>query len=100
MKSPRQVGIAAAIIGLVVDQLHKWYMLGPYGITEADRIRVLPFMDWVLVWNRGVWTLTFDAVAGIPFTPVESRPPVRLRRGPPGTAAPWAESCRARCSWP
>ena len=54
MVSPRQVGLAAAVLGLVADQLHKWYMLGPYGITTTDRVPVLPFMDWVLVWNRGV----------------------------------------------
>ena len=54
MGSPRQIGLAAIVLGLVADQLHKWYMLGPYGITETDRVPVLPFMDWVLVWNRGV----------------------------------------------
>ena len=54
MNSARQAGVIAAILGLAADQAHKWYMLGPYGITRDDRIPVLPFFDWVLAWNEGI----------------------------------------------
>lgn len=80
MVLPRQVGIAGAVLGLAADQAHKWYMLGPFGISEADRVPALPFMDWVLVWNRGVsyglfqqdsdfgrWTLIGIGVAASAF---------------------------------
>lgn len=43
-----------ASLAFVLDQAHKWYMLNVVGMAEGDRIAVLPFLDFVLVWNRGV----------------------------------------------
>ena len=54
MKAARQAGLVVAILGLAADQLHKWYMLGPFGIVQGERVPVLPVFDWVLVWNEGV----------------------------------------------
>jgi signal peptidase II len=50
----RQVGVLAALLGLIIDQAHKWYMLGPYGIGQGERRPVTWFFDWTLAWNRGV----------------------------------------------
>jgi signal peptidase II len=47
-------GLAVAAAGLVVDQAHKAWMLGPYAIEERGRVSVTPFLDLVMVWNRGV----------------------------------------------
>ena len=51
---PRQWGIVFALAGLVVDQAHKVWMLGPFAIAEKGRVSVLPFLDLVMVWNQGV----------------------------------------------
>jgi signal peptidase II len=54
LKAARQAGLLAAILGVVIDQVHKWYMIGPVGLGPGERIPVLPVFDWVLVWNQGV----------------------------------------------
>jgi signal peptidase II len=43
-----------AAVAFILDQAHKWYMLHVVGMMEGDRIPALPFLDLVLVWNRGV----------------------------------------------
>ena len=52
--SARFWGIAVAVAGLLVDQAHKLWMLGPFAIEEKGRVPLLPFLDLVMVWNRGV----------------------------------------------
>jgi signal peptidase II len=49
-------GLLVAAAVLVADQLSKWWILGlmlPRPAVEQV-VRVLPFFDLVLVWNRGV----------------------------------------------
>jgi signal peptidase II len=48
------VGIAFAVLTYAVDQLHKWYMLGPFAITDRQPVNVLPGFDLVMVWNYGI----------------------------------------------
>jgi signal peptidase II len=48
------VGIAMAVMTYVIDQLHKWYMLGPFGILERQPVNVVPGFDLVMVWNYGI----------------------------------------------
>ncbi len=50
----RIVGFAAAAIGVIVDQATKLWMLGPFAIEAKGRVTVTPFLDLVMVWNRGV----------------------------------------------
>jgi len=52
--SPAVAGIAIAALTLVVDQGHKWWMLEVFRIGDRGRTEVLPFLDLVLVWNRGI----------------------------------------------
>ncbi len=64
--SPRVVGAAVALAASAVDQAHKAWMLGPFEIASKGRVEATPFLDLVLVWNRGVsyGLLTQDADAG------------------------------------
>ncbi|HSG95438.1 MAG TPA: signal peptidase II [Afifellaceae bacterium] len=59
-------GLAAALSGLVLDQAHKAWMLGPFAIGDRGRVPVTPFLDLVMVWNRGVsyGLFTQDSEAG------------------------------------
>jgi signal peptidase II len=50
----RAAGFAIAVIGILVDQAHKLWMLGPFDIGAKGRVALTPFLDLVLVWNRGV----------------------------------------------
>ncbi len=47
-------GLAIAIVVLLADQVHKWWMLSVYGIATKGRVTVTPFLDLVLVWNKGI----------------------------------------------
>jgi signal peptidase II len=50
----RILGFSAAFLGVLVDQADKLWMLGPYDIAAQGRVALTPFLDLVLVWNRGV----------------------------------------------
>lgn len=55
-------GLAVAAVVVILDQLSKWWILAafrPPGVTETPfsgpgHISVLPILDFVLTWNRGV----------------------------------------------
>lgn len=49
--APLALALSALVFGL--DQTHKWWMLNLYGIT-AEPVAILPFLDLVLAWNRGI----------------------------------------------
>ncbi len=48
------LGLWVALITLVLDQAHKWWMLHVYDIQHKGRVLVTPFMDLVYVLNTGV----------------------------------------------
>jgi signal peptidase II len=52
--SARPIGIAVALAGLLIDQAHKLWMLGPFAIEGKGRVPVTGFLDLVMVWNKGV----------------------------------------------
>lgn len=55
MAQPRRaLGFAVAALGLILDQVHKAWMLGPFDIESRGRVALAPFLDLVMVWNRGV----------------------------------------------
>ncbi|MDX5592968.1 signal peptidase II [Pseudovibrio sp. SPO723] len=43
-----------AVIGLVLDQAVKIWVVHIYRMAENPPISLLPFLDIILVWNRGV----------------------------------------------
>lgn len=55
-------GMSVAVLVAILDQLSKWSILAafrPPGVVETPfaalgRINALPFLDFVLTWNRGV----------------------------------------------
>jgi lipoprotein signal peptidase len=57
-----RLGIVAALLVLAGDQASKWWMLNGLHLAEVGRIRLLPVLDFVLVWNRGV---TFGLLNGL-----------------------------------
>ncbi len=50
----RIIGLCAAFAMLVVDQAHKLWMLDIYDITSRQPVQVLPWLDLVMAWNKGV----------------------------------------------
>ena len=49
-----QIGYSVALLGLIIDQVHKLYMLRVVNIAFNQPIEVFSFLDLVLVWNRGI----------------------------------------------
>jgi signal peptidase II len=50
--APLVMALAALVFGL--DQTHKWWMINVYGIAAREPVTVAPFLELVIVWNRGV----------------------------------------------
>jgi len=48
------LGLVFAVLAFGLDQAIKWWMLGPFDIVARQPVRVTPFLDLVLAWNRGV----------------------------------------------
>lgn len=48
------LALAMALLAFGLDQLHKYWMIDVYGIAEKGAVRIAPFFDLVMVWNRGV----------------------------------------------
>lgn len=51
---PPAIGFAVAVAALAADRAHKMWMLGPFAIGEKGSAVLTPFLDLVLVWNRGI----------------------------------------------
>jgi signal peptidase II len=49
-----KLGLTVAVVSLVLDQVHKWWMIGPYQIEAKRRVIVTPFLDLVYTINKGV----------------------------------------------
>lgn len=48
------LGLVFAISVFAADQAHKWWMLNVYNIGARQPVRLAPFFDLILVWNKGV----------------------------------------------
>jgi signal peptidase II len=55
------LGLKVALITLLLDQAHKWWMLHIYQIEGKGRVTVTPFLDLVFVKNTGVSYSMFDS---------------------------------------
>ncbi|AXS39442.1 signal peptidase II [Breoghania sp. L-A4] len=42
------------LAGLIADQASKLWLLHGYGLAERGGVALAPFLDIVLVWNRGI----------------------------------------------
>jgi signal peptidase II len=60
----QQVGLVIAILVLCVDQLLKWVISGPMGLTqEYDKLDLLPFFDLYRIHNGGISFGLFEATS-------------------------------------
>lgn len=53
-RRPLLLGLAVAAVVFAADLASKLYVLDTLALEATGPIRVLPFLDLVLVWNRGV----------------------------------------------
>jgi signal peptidase II len=51
---PLFAGLSAALFALFADQAHKLSMIYGLGWQEGERVALLPMLDHVLVWNKGI----------------------------------------------
>jgi signal peptidase II len=49
-----RIGLAAALATLALDQAAKLYLLFWYDLPLREPVRVTPFLDLLVVWNRGI----------------------------------------------
>ena len=52
--TPRRLGLALAAAVFVLDQALKAWILFVFRLPERPPVRVWPFFDLVMVWNRGI----------------------------------------------
>jgi signal peptidase II len=55
------LGLAAALVVLLADQLSKWWILNVTHLPEIGQVVLLPVLNLTMVWNRGV---TFGLLNG------------------------------------
>ena len=48
------LGLVAALVALVLDQLSKLWLLFVYDIADKGAVALTPFFDLILVWNKGI----------------------------------------------
>ncbi|HLH96874.1 MAG TPA: signal peptidase II [Xanthobacteraceae bacterium] len=48
------IGLAVALLTAGIDQATKLWLLYVYDIADRIPVRVTPFLDLVLVWNKGI----------------------------------------------
>ena len=48
------LGLGAALAALLIDQLHKYWMIEIYRIAERGRVEITSFFDLVMLWNPGI----------------------------------------------
>jgi len=48
------LGLAVAAVICVLDQIHKLWMLDTFDIAARQPVELTPFLEMVLVWNRGI----------------------------------------------
>lgn len=54
MRATRRLGLAIVLIVFALDQASKLWLLFGLRLAENGPFAVLPFMDIVLAWNRGI----------------------------------------------
>lgn len=54
MNKNLHTGSIVAVICLLIDQLHKFYMLEIYQIDKKNFVEITDFFNLVMVWNRGI----------------------------------------------
>ncbi|MEQ5788230.1 signal peptidase II [Erythrobacter sp. NFXS35] len=50
----RLIGLAIAAFIAIIDQVVKWYVIGPLALRQVGNIDLLPFFDLTYTENRGI----------------------------------------------
>ena len=50
----RGIGVAVALVVLLIDQATKQWLLRVYDIAARQPVRLAPVLDIVLAWNKGI----------------------------------------------
>ena len=50
----RTLAYGFALLIFIVDQLSKWFIIGPLNLEAVQNIQLLPFFDFTWVENRGI----------------------------------------------
>lgn len=58
-----RIGLITGLITLVVDQVHKWWMILGLDMQVGDRFALLPFLEIVYVLNTGISYSLFDSAS-------------------------------------
>lgn len=48
------LGLSLGALTAIADQAHKWWMFKVFGIEAKGQVAVAPFLDLVMVWNKGI----------------------------------------------
>lgn len=54
-------GMGFALFGFLTDRLSKWWLLDVYAIESRGVVEILPFLNFVMAWNRGISYGLFQA---------------------------------------
>ena len=62
----RRLGIGMAFVALVIDQASKLWLLRVFDLPGRQQVRLMPWLDLVMAWNRGISysLLTADSDTG------------------------------------
>jgi signal peptidase II len=52
--SAARIGLWTALATLILDQASKLYTLFVYDLPVREPVRLAPFLDLIVVWNRGI----------------------------------------------
>lgn len=55
------LGAGVAVLGFVLDRLHKWWSLDILDMPGRGKITLTPYFDVVMAWNKGVSYGLFQA---------------------------------------
>jgi len=59
----RLIGLAIAALVTIIDQIVKWYVVGPLNLRITRHIDLLPFFDLTYTENRGISLGMFQATS-------------------------------------
>lgn len=62
---PFRLGLTVAILTLALDQASKLFLLFVYGLPSSYPIRLGPYFDLTVVWNRGISYGLFQQDTGL-----------------------------------
>ena len=49
-----RLGLAVAIVGAAIDQVSKLWLIYVFDLGARMPVRLTPFLDLILVWNKGI----------------------------------------------